>query len=174
MSDRADQRRRGDRVGDRDHGAALVMAISFVVAIGALSGGLASLVTSSVSRRAPIEANRNQQYAADGAIEDAIGRVRRLADPAVEPCVSAAANHYSSKLNGVAIRVDCTNALGVTSGAAGAVVEQRNVVFEACRDTGARCGSATAPIVMRAQVNFELLRGGGVARTHIQAWSARP
>lgn len=178
MNRRADHtgtpgRGHGGEVG-RDRGAALIMAISFVVAIGALTGGLAGLVSSTASRRAPIEMNRNLQYASDGAIEDAIGRVRMLAEPAVEPCVSALQNHYSSTLNGVAVRVDCINAFGVISGPAGSVVEQRNVIFEACADAGVRCGGATAPVIMRAQVNFELSPARVVTRTYIQTWSVRP
>jgi hypothetical protein len=150
------------------------MAIAFVVAIGALSGGLAGLVSSTASRRVPIEANRNRQYAADGAIEDAIGRVRLVADPAVSPCVAANPGFYSSTFNKVSIRVDCTNVFGVTSGASGSVVEQRNVVFEACRNIGVRCGTGAATVLTRAQVNYEMAPTGGVASTHVQTWSSRP
>ena len=150
------------------------MAIAFVVGIGALTGGLASLVTSSASRRAPVEQARNQQYAAEGAIEDAAGRVRLLADPAVEPCVSARQGYYSSALNRARIRVDCTNALSVTRSRTGTVVEQRDVVFEACLDVGVRCGTAAATVLARARINYEMAAGGGVARTTVQTWSTRP
>ena len=62
-----------------DRGAALILAVAFVVMFGSIGAGLAALVTSSVNNRGSLESVRDRQYAADGAIEDAIVQVRLAA-----------------------------------------------------------------------------------------------
>jgi hypothetical protein len=147
--------------GERDSGAALLLAIGFVLGIGSICGGLAALATSSVNNRNTLEIVRDREFAADGAIENAITQVRLL------NCASPSTTIVET-LNQVAIRVDWANACGSTNGSDGVAVAQRNVIFMACLNTGAACTPAT--VIIRAQVNFEP-SSGTVAKTYIQSWN---
>ena len=150
-----------------DVGAALLLAIGFVLMIGAISAGLASLATSSLNNRDSLEFTRNRQYSADGAIELAIADVRGRLDRGELTC-STPGGFTRDSLNGIDIRVDWTNACGVVQSSDGTVVAQRNVTFSACEDTGGKC--ADANIVIRAQVNFEQA-ASAVTKTYVQSWS---
>ena len=55
-----------------DRGAALILAIGFILLISAIVGGLAALITSSLDNRGTLDTIRNRQYAADAGIQDAI------------------------------------------------------------------------------------------------------
>jgi hypothetical protein len=163
-------RTRSARTASRDAGASLILAIAFVVMIGAISAGLASLVTSSLNNRGSLELVRDRQYAADGAIEEAISQFRL--PPLVSPlvaCASADGVVTDNELNGIAIWVDWRNVCGVVRGSDGTVVTQRNVIFSACLDTGVKC--LEADVIIRAQVNFEQSSSGAVTNTFVQSWS---
>jgi hypothetical protein len=164
------RRRDADRGADRaaDRGSSLIITIGFVLMIGSIAGGLAGLVTSSMNNRATLTQQRDRQYAADAAVEEAVTVVRQLKQNTGEACEQASGVN-SSKLNSIVIRVDWTNACTMVRGADGAVVAQRNVIFTACLDTGDVC--AEEAIVIRAQVNFEQGLGGAVQRTSVQSWS---
>lgn len=161
---RRDRRRRPHE----DRGAALLIAIGFVVMIGAITAGLASLVTSSLNNRISLQQIRDRQYAADGAIEDAIAFVRGRIDAGTAPC-SSAGGSTSSTLNGNVVRVEwqpaCTTLLGVE----GVVVVQHDVVFAACVPTGSSC--TDSPTIIRAEVNFQRTANGVVTQTFVQSWS---
>ena len=159
-------RRRADRAADR--GSSLIITIGFVLMIGSIAGGLAGLITSSMNNRATLTQQRDRQYAADAAVEEAITVVRQLKQNTGEACQEASGRN-SSKLNDIAIRVDWSNACTMVRGADGAVVAQRNVIFTACLDTGDVCVEES--VVVRAQVNFEQGLGGAVQHTSVQSWS---
>ncbi len=159
-------RRRADRAADR--GSSLIITIGFVLMIGSIAGGLAGLVTSSMNNRITLVQQRDRQYAADAAVEEAITVVRQMQQNTGEACEEATGTN-SSKLNNFAIRVDWSNACTMVRGADGAVVAQRNVIFVACPDSGEVC--AEQAIVVRAQVNFEQGLGGAVRHTSVQSWS---
>jgi hypothetical protein len=163
-----------------DEGAALIMVLGFIVFVSAILGGLLSFVSTTTRDRVPLDATRARQYAADGAIEYAIGQVRDMPNhntavapirpkrPAEDPC-----GPYIHTLNSVAIRVDCANALRLVL-VGGFVVTQRNVIFTACSDTGAACTDATT--ITRAQVNFEAPEAAlgnplTITHTFVQSWS---
>ncbi|HEY0519762.1 MAG TPA: hypothetical protein VGC84_09755 [Ilumatobacteraceae bacterium] len=157
------RRTRGD-----DSGAALILAVAFVVMVGAISGGLASLATSGLNNRNTLEVIRNREYAADGAIENAIAQVR------TSTCASTAGTLVDASMNAVSIRVDWLNACGVVQSPDGSVVAQRNVIFTACVDISSPCSDTAvpvAPVIIRAQVNFEQPLGGAVTKTFVQSWS---
>jgi hypothetical protein len=148
---------------DRDSGAALLLAIGFVLMISAISGGLIALAISSLNNRGDLEQVRNRQYAADGAIEKAISDVRGAT------CASPS-GVTMDRLNSMDIRVDWTNACGVVQGPEGTVLAQRNVVFSACVKPQPDGVCPDAAIIIRAQVNFE--QGlGAVTKTYVQSWS---
>ena len=136
--------------------------------IGSIAGGLAGLVTSSMNNRITLTQQRDRQYAADAAVEEAIALVRQMKQNTGEACdVGAGTN--SSKLNNVAIRVDWVNACTMVRGADGSIVAQRNVIFTACPDSADAC--VDEAVIVRAQVNFEQGLGGAVQRTSVQSWS---
>jgi hypothetical protein len=159
---------RHQRTQPRDAGASLIMAIAFVVMIGAISAGLAGLVASSLNNRVNLELVRDRQYAADGAIEQAIAQVRGEVGPPLTRCASDG-SIVDATLNDIAIRVDWLHACGVVRASDGTVVAQRNVTFSACVDTGAPC--LDFDVIIRAQVNFEQAGSSAADATYVQSWS---
>jgi len=152
-----------------DRGAALILAVAFVVMIGTIGAGLAALVTSSVNNRGALEKVRDRQYAADGAIEDAIVQVRLAATSGSDTCASNSGVSRTPSINSSDIRVDWRSACGVVRSAEGLVLVQRDVIFSACLDTNVACTDAS--IIIRAQVNFEQAASGAVTKTYVQSWS---
>jgi type II secretory pathway component PulK len=160
--------RRRPRREHEDRGAALLLAVGFVVMIGAIAGGLAGLATSGVNNRTTLELVRNREYAADGAIENAISQVRLLT------CASASGFITDASMNSISIRVDWVNACGVVQSSDGSVVSQRNVIFSACLNTGSPCSDTAVPpvpVIIRGQVNFQQALAGAVTKTYVQSWS---
>lgn len=160
---------RGRRTDDT--GAALILAIGFVLMIGAISAGIAALVTSSVNNRGSLELVRNRQYAADGAIETAITQVRQTSGFTFADC-TADTGSTTDTLNGVAVRVEWISACRLVRGSDGAALAQRNVVFSSCVNLAAAC--LDADVLIRAEVNFQQNGvGGPVTMTYVQSWSVR-
>jgi hypothetical protein len=153
---------------ERDRGASLVMAVGFVVLIGSIAAGLSSLIASSTNNRVTLASVRDRQYAADGAIEEAITSVRFL-DRDAEGSCGASAGAHTTTINDLDVRVDWQNVCGVVRTSTGELVAQRNVVFSACVDRGDTCREDD--VVVRAQVNFEQAATGEVTRTWVQSWS---
>lgn len=153
-----------------ERGATLILAIGFLVVIGAIGAAVAASVTSGLKGRVVLDQVRDRQYAADGGVEFAIAQVRAIplpGGPGLSPC--GPSNHYNrtglNAINGIDIRIDCANSSTITPSG----FLQRNVIFTACVDTSTQC-TASATIV-RAQVNFEALQSGAVTRTWVQSWS---
>lgn len=152
--------------GQSDEGAVLILAIGFVLLVSAIAAALAALIMSSTATGTTLEKVRNQQYAADAAIQFAITQVRDTARAESAPCGSAG---YTSSLNSVDIRVDCSNAVTVIGDPNNTVLAQRNVIFVACVNTGEPCTNAAT--IIRAQVNFEQRYDSSVTKTFVQSWS---
>jgi hypothetical protein len=155
----------------RDSGAALLLAIGFVILVGTICGGLVGLATSSLKNRSSLELLRDREYAADAAIEQAILQATGFTcstDPA-DPTKAIPLQ----TLNGVTIRVSWRNACGTIPASDAAVgglpLVQRNVVFSACLSTVNPCANDT-DVIIRAQVNFQP-DSGTVTKTYIQSWS---
>lgn len=149
-----------------EQGVALVLALSFMVLIGMVTSALLSSLMSSVSQRSVLDSVRARQYAADAAAEQAIARVRGLPSPGpgLKAC-AVASPPETYALNGVTIRVDCTNVPTLT--ATGFL--QRNVVFTTCVSTGSACTPANT--IVRAQVNYESANNTTIDRTYVQSWT---
>jgi hypothetical protein len=149
--------------GRSDAGAVMLMAIGFVLLVGAIAAALAALIVSSTATGNTLQRVRNRQYAADTAIQQAITKVRTQ-ERATDPVCGDVSTY-----NGVTIRVDCGYAVTVVGNTDNQVLSQRNVIFVACADTGSPC--ATDESIIRAQVNFEQKLSGEVTKTFIQSWS---
>ena len=143
-----------------DRGSTLLIAIGFVMMIGTIAAGLASLVISATDDRGTLVELRNTEYAADGAIEAAIAEVRGRPGGLAEGCGNIVGSNIE-QLNEVSIRVDWRDACGVVRGSDGTVVAQRNVIFAACPDVG-------APVhrVHRHHPRTGQLPAGGVGHGH--------
>jgi Tfp pilus assembly protein PilX len=155
---------------DSERGAVLVLTIVVMVVIGLISAGLLAIITSGVQQRTTLDTARNREYAADAAIETAIARVRGITTaPGVglTPCAQNGPDYTT--LNGVSIRVDCTNAPAVTT----LGLLERDVVFTACVDASPSVACTDATAVIRAQVSFQTVSSGSttIARTYVQSWS---
>ena len=153
-----------------DSGAALLLAVGFVVMVSGISGGLAALATSSLNNRSTLESVRNREYAADGAIENAIALVR------LNNCSTPNGSIVDSTMAAGSIRVDWVNECGVVQSADGSAVAQRNVIFSACLNTTTQCSDTNvppSPIIIRAEVNFQQAASGAVTRTYVQSWSVK-
>ena len=160
-----------------ERGASLLLAVAFMVVIGGIGAAIVTAVTSGVRDRSALDVGRNQQYAADGAIENAIAAIRAITPAAgyqgpafaTSPC-GALANH---SLNSVTIHVDCTGVPGRTLSG----FLQQNVVFTACLAgdvVSGACPTSPDKTIVRAQVNFQSVGSGAafqIQRTWIQSWS---
>jgi hypothetical protein len=153
------------RVQRDEQGVALVLALAFTVLVGLVTSALLSSLASAVNERSTLDTVRDRQYAADGAVQQAIATVRGVGAPG--PGLAACGGPYTRALNGITIRVDCTNVPTLTR--TGYV--QRNVVFTSCVSTGVACTTATT--IVRAQVNYEAndAETPTVTRTWIQSWT---
>lgn len=150
-----------------DSGAALILAIGFVLMVGAISAGLASLATSSLNNRTTLDSVRTREYAADAAVQVAISDVRGASISALGACSTPGGSSVTTA-SSVTIRVDWTNACSAISAADGTVVVQHNVIFIACDSTGQAC--ADTSMIIRARINFQQLGNGPVTRTFVQSW----
>ena len=150
-----------------DRGAALVLALGVMLMVGAISAGLLSFITTSVMARPQLDTLRNREYAADGAVEVAIARVRNIGGEGPTKVLCGGPDNIT--LNGVAIRVDCADVPTPTR----LGWDQRNVIFTACPDTGVACTDPSITPIIRAQVNYEVPPTSPVvvSRTYVQAWS---
>ena len=98
-----------------DAGAVLILAIGFVVLIGAIGAALIGIVGSSVGSGRALDEVRVRQYAAEGAVEAAIGLVRSA--PTDSKCyVQPYAGGYRSSIGASVLRAagfaDVSDVLG--------------------------------------------------------------
>ena len=155
------------RVRRDERGAALILAIAFMVVIGGIGAAVTSSVTSGLNDRQALDQARNREYAADAAIETAISQVRNsLTSPGAVAGECAPAPPYT--LNGFDVRVDCDNAPAVVRSPT-ALVLQNDVIFTVCIDTPNPCRDED--VIIRAQVNFQGTGTPTQVKTYVQAWS---
>jgi type II secretory pathway pseudopilin PulG len=155
-----------------DSGAALILAIGFMLMVGIISGALAGFATNSVRNQAKLELVRNREYAADGAIEQAIALVGGAPGTYPATCslggqIPTDAPNTNFTLNQVSIRVDWLNACRDVQSSDGTKVDQHNVIFTASCMTPTDLICNSTAVIIRAQVNFQL----NPPRTYVQSWS---
>ncbi len=155
------------RVERDERGASLVLAIVFMVVAAAIGAGMTAAVTSGVNDTTALAAARNREYAADGAIETSIARVRGIANAGI--AAPGCPNIYNPGLNGVPIRVDCANTPSVARTPTGTVVIQNNVTFMACLDQTPSVPCTSANAIINAVINYEA--NGAQESAFVEAWS---
>lgn len=64
--------------GERDGGAVLVLAVLFVLIVGVVGGAIASLATTNLAVTSVLGGDQTQSYAAQSAVQVAIGSVRNM------------------------------------------------------------------------------------------------
>jgi hypothetical protein len=169
MTDERARRLHGER------GASLILAVAFMVVVGAISAAVLATTTSGLQDRVALDQTRNREFAADAGIERSIVRIRQLATPGADAneCTTADIYHYPTvndvSLKNNPIRVNCANRPAVVIGPENTPLLQNDVVFTACPDTGASCTAATA--IVNAQINFQ--GTGANTMTYVQAWSVQ-
>ena len=152
------------RIRRDERGASLVLAIAFLVLMGGIGAAVISSVTSGVSDHAVLNQVRNRQYAADGAIEKSVARVRTTGG-------TCGAQDPPFTLNGITIHVDCIASPAVIVGPNGELLSQNDLVFTACPFTGSGNGNActTSTTIINAQINFQ--GSASPLTTFVQSWS---
>ena len=140
------------------------MAIGFVLMVGSIGAGLAGIATTSLNNRNSLEVVRNREYAADGAVEEAITKARSFT------CAPATGFVLDTSIVATGIRVDWLTVCPTVMSSDSTTYPQRNVIFSACENTGTTCDPAK--VIVRAQVNFEPA-AGTVTKTFVQSWSVK-
>ena len=170
------------RPSDREAGAALVLVLGFMLMVGGISAAVAAYITSAINGGTVLTAVRDRQYDADSAIQYSITQVRNKVGtpqvpspgPGLVLCGSGNSSTYTGYAgpNGNTIRVNCQNLPTLTATG----LAQRNVVFQACLDTGIACSDTNNNVIIRAQVNFEspvneTTQPADITHTYVQSWS---
>jgi hypothetical protein len=164
--------RRADQSLHADSGAALILAIGFVLMVSAIGAGLFGLVISSLNNGTTLEMVRDRQYAAEGAVQDSIAQVRQQTGSPLAACTAAGGSLVAAPMNDTTIRVEWSSACRVVAITDGTLVAQRNVIFSACEVISSPTTPCTeAGVIVRAQVNFEQRSTGAVTDTFVQSWS---
>jgi Tfp pilus assembly protein PilX len=158
-----------------ERGAALILAIAFMVLVGVIGAALLGATTSGLHNRQALERTRDKEYAADAAIESAITQVRTLAapGPALHTCGPYPLAAGSVSAGAPAIQVDCAGVPTLTIRG----LLQRNVLFTSCLQSDVDTATGTckpSSVIIRALVNFETSGSGSaivVTHTTVQTWS---
>jgi hypothetical protein len=146
-----------------ERGASLILAIVFMVVVGAISAAVLAATASGLQDRVALDTARNREYAADGAIETAVVRVRNNGG-------SCTGGDPDVTINGEPIHVDCIASPAVVVGPGGELLSQNNVVFTTCRTADVVSGACPASTaIINAQVNFQ--GTSAPLTTFVQSWS---
>jgi Tfp pilus assembly protein PilX len=83
-----------------DSGAAIVLALLFVLVVGLLGGAMASFATSSLGQTSVLQSNRSLIYSAESGVDVAILKVRSLTTQATAPGYGSACPTTSQPVYG--------------------------------------------------------------------------
>jgi type II secretory pathway pseudopilin PulG len=149
-----------------ERGASLILAIVFMVVVGGISAAVLSTTASGVQDRVALDQARNREYAADGAIEIAITRVRNNGGTCAPGDVPVTLEQPAVK-----VHVDCTSSPSFIVLPDNTIATQNNIVFTACEWSGSGNGDACTPAnaIINAQINFK--KGSPPLKTFVQSWS---
>ena len=130
----------------------LVLVLGFMTLIGVVAAVLVNYSTTGLRSTINVQNLRAREYAADGAVEVAINKVRRTASS------SNASGCVVATVNSLAMRVDCADSAGTGV----------DVTFTSCPDTGVACTAASQTLV--AKVKYH--RSVSPAGMTVTSWSA--
>jgi hypothetical protein len=152
-----------------ERGAALILAIAFMVVIGAISAAVVATTSSGVQDRVALDSARNREYAADGAVERSIASVR--ANHAV--CTSDPDFTYTAPpFPNVSIHVDCAPVPNYIVASDATIAVQNDIVFTACLVADVVSGKCPdAKSIINAQINFQGTGTADHVTTYVQSWS---
>jgi Tfp pilus assembly protein PilX len=170
------------RVARDERGAALILAIVFMLVLGTISAAGFSLIASGLHSRVGLDVVRNRQYAADAGVEAAITDARpdvtTWANASYDAAPLDAVQTFLNSaqcggprpkfLNNVSVQVSCLPAPALHAG-----YFAFNVIFTACMSGDAQSGVCpAAKAIVRAQVNFDFdVANRTVKSTYVQSWS---
>jgi hypothetical protein len=162
------------RVRRDERGASLVLAIVFMVVVGAIGGGVIASISSGLGSGTRLATARNRQYAADAAVESSIARVRRLnagGTPVAGFPSCGSDPTYTFEANpSIDIHVDCANVPTPAGTGTGSIALQNDVTFKSCLDSAVVAGKCPADnTIVNAQVNFQT--NGSQVTTYVLSWS---
>jgi hypothetical protein len=157
---------------DHERGAALILALAVMMAIGGVLAGLSYFISTSTRSSIALEATRDELYAADGAVESAIRAVQQNTNGLLgSTCPSQVVSPFVA--NGEQVWVTCAGEPATTISNNQVVIE-RNVVLTACAVEPAAGACPANAVLIRAKVNFPTNAAGVVTGAFVQSWSVRP
>src|SRR5262249_26459293 len=119
-----------------ERGASLVLAIVFMVVVGAIGGSVLASLSSGVGSGTPLQPPPHPEYPAHAAIEPAIAPVRSLNAGATPitgfPSCGSDPTYTFEHDPSVDIHVDCSQPPTSASTGTGADALQNDVIFNAC------------------------------------------
>jgi hypothetical protein len=137
-----------------EDGAVLLIALGFLTFIGVVAAVLLGYAVTSMRATSSLRDIRSREYAADGVVDVAINKIRGSITGSNSP------NCLAATVNGVAMRVDCTDTAGTGI----------DVTFTACPASGPQpCPADQVKLV--AQVHYT--RSVTPAAVAVNAWSLR-
>jgi hypothetical protein len=145
-----------------------VLAIGFMVLVGFVVGGLSALISSGVGDTVALKNARNNQYAADAAVQQDVVQLRTALVSNANPAWCSSAHTYSDP-GTPSIKVACTSPTFGLTFSNGVIYAKRNVTFLACTDTSAACTDSSPTLALRAEVDFS--KAGSTVTTYVQSWS---
>jgi hypothetical protein len=145
---------RSHRASD-ETGAVLLLALGFISFVGLVTVVLLNYADTSFRATTQLRPVRSAQFAADGAVEGAINKLRQFRPDSTAPCVN---NLYTVQppLNGQDIVLNCSN-LSVISGATPTI---EVILTASCKVASVGCPitpamvTATTPAMLTAKVRF--------------------
>jgi hypothetical protein len=157
-----------------ERGAALILALAVMVAIGGVLSGLTIFMSSSSRSSASLQDTRNQLYAADGAIEQSIRAVQQNTTlNGLVGAVCPAPIQPSYAANGFTVYIACAGQPAAALQGTQAVL-YRNVLFTACEVPLVSNACPIESVIISAKVNFPTNAAGTITGAFVQSWSVRP
>jgi hypothetical protein len=140
-----------DRLSHNAHpedGATLILALIFVVLVGAIVAALLSLAGTNLLSTTNLQHQRNHEFAADAAVDGAIQSLRHQAPTSPVTCPNFPSGvGQSVTINGDSFVVECS--MAILPNSFGRLVE-----FDAC-PLGLSFSSCAAQAVVRANVTYD-------------------
>ncbi|MGH9042614.1 MAG: hypothetical protein ACRDZ3_20560 [Acidimicrobiia bacterium] len=161
------------RIRSEENGQVLVLALAFITFVGVVGVVLLNYATTNVKATVALRPVRSVEYAADGAIDGAINKLRH--NPFSATCASGR-DFYRTVINDQEIAVGCVRQ--VVSATSPKIV-RATFTAKCYADTSSsttttaptKCGAGST--LLSAQVLFQEQGSPPVVRTTVENWSVR-